>query len=82
VARHERPEELVDALGREGVAARPYYRTPVHRQPAMHAFAGGELPGTELAARTNLALPMGTELSDAAIDEVVAACEAALATAR
>jgi dTDP-4-amino-4,6-dideoxygalactose transaminase len=81
VARHERRDELVDALRREGVVARPYYRTPAHRQPAMAAYAGGELPGTELAARTNLALPMDTELSEAAIDEVVAACVAAPVTA-
>lgn len=81
VARHERRDELADALGRQGVVARPYYVTPVHRQPAMVAFARAELPGTDLAARTNLALPMGTALSDAAIDEVVTVCEAALATA-
>ena len=82
VARHERPDDLADALGRQGVVARSYYRRPTHRQPAMDAFEGGDLPGTDLAARTNLALPMGTELTDDAIDEVVAACEAAAATAR
>lgn len=81
VARHERADELIAALGAAGVSARAYYRRPVHRQPAMAAFAGDELPATELAARTNLALPMGPALSDASVDEVVAACRAALAGA-
>jgi dTDP-4-amino-4,6-dideoxygalactose transaminase len=33
-----------------------------------------ELPGTAEAARTNLALPMGTGLSEEQVTEVVAAC--------
>jgi hypothetical protein len=47
----------------------------------MARFAAGplDLPGTDEAARTNLALPMGTALADAAIDEVIAACQAATA---
>ena len=45
-------------------------------QPAMERFGGGglELPGTAEAARTHLALPMGTALSEAEVDEVIAAC--------
>jgi dTDP-3-amino-3,4,6-trideoxy-alpha-D-glucose transaminase len=72
VVRHGRPEELRAALEREGVAARGYYRTPVHRQPALAWDA--DLPGTEEAARTNLALPMGPELSEEQVRQVVAAC--------
>ena len=49
---------------------RGYYRTPVHRQPAI--AAGVELPGTEEAARTNFALPMGTDLTEDQLAEVVA----------
>ena len=76
VVRHERPDELREALGARGVASRGYYRRPAHRQPATERFAppGLELPGTDEAARTHLALPMGTELSDEAVREVVAAC--------
>jgi dTDP-3-amino-3,4,6-trideoxy-alpha-D-glucose transaminase len=78
VARHERPDTLAEHLRAHGVEARGYYRTPVHRQPAMAPFLPHgrppELPGTEDAARTNLALPMGPALSDDKIDEVVAAC--------
>ncbi|HEV2076102.1 MAG TPA: DegT/DnrJ/EryC1/StrS family aminotransferase, partial [Thermoleophilaceae bacterium] len=79
VVRHERAEELGAALERRGVGARGYYRRPVHRQPAMSPYAGAvRLPGTELAARTNLALPMGPELPRDAVAEVVAGCRAVL----
>ena len=75
VTRHERPDELAAALADAGVAARGYYRTPVHLQPAMADYAeGAELPGTADAARTNLALPMGPELTREQVAEVVAAC--------
>lgn len=74
--RTERAEELADALGRQGIGARGYYRAPAHRQPAMApwAAAGPPLPGTDEVARTNLALPMGTELTQEQVAEVVAAC--------
>jgi dTDP-4-amino-4,6-dideoxygalactose transaminase len=82
VVRHERPDDLAAALGRERIEARGYYRRPAHEQPAMSRFAPGrDLPGTAEAARTNLALPMGTELSEGSVAEVVAACEAVLAEA-
>jgi dTDP-3-amino-3,4,6-trideoxy-alpha-D-glucose transaminase len=51
---------------------RGYYRVPVHRQPAIASDV--DLPGTEEAARTNHALPMGTDLTEEQIEEVVAAC--------
>jgi dTDP-3-amino-3,4,6-trideoxy-alpha-D-glucose transaminase len=57
----------------DGLAlGRGYYRVPVHRQPAIGSDA--DLPGTEEAARTNHALPMGTDLTEAQLREVVAAC--------
>ena len=76
VVRSERADELAAALGERGIGARGYYRVPVHRQPAMARYAAGvpELPGTDAAARTGLALPMGTGLSDEAVREVVEAC--------
>jgi dTDP-3-amino-3,4,6-trideoxy-alpha-D-glucose transaminase len=76
VGRHERADELVAQLNDRGVGARAYYRVPVHRQPSMARFSaeGPDLPGTEEAARTGVALPMGTGLSDEAVGEVVAAC--------
>jgi len=76
VARHDDAEELREALAGHGVAARGYYRVPVHRQPAMAPYApdGLELPVTDELARTHLALPMGPELERDQVREVVAAC--------
>jgi dTDP-4-amino-4,6-dideoxygalactose transaminase len=54
---------------RELPIGRGYYRTPVHRQPAI--ASGVELPATEEAARTNHALPMGTGLTEEQLREVV-----------
>jgi dTDP-4-amino-4,6-dideoxygalactose transaminase len=51
---------------------RGYYRVPVHRQPAVGMDA--DLPATEEAARTNFAIPMGIDLTEAEVREVVAAC--------
>lgn len=76
VARHERAAELQTTLTEMGVGARGYYRVPAHLQPAMARFADGglPLPGTDEAARTGIALPMGTGLSADAVAEVVSAC--------
>src|SRR4051812_48626467 len=71
VCRHERADELIAGLNEAGVEARAYYRVPVHRQPAMKEFGNVDLPGTEEAARTNLAIPMGTALQADQVDEVV-----------
>jgi dTDP-4-amino-4,6-dideoxygalactose transaminase len=79
VVASERADALAESLATAAVGARAYYRTPVHRQPAMARFAGGaHLPGTEEAARTHLAIPMGPLLGRAQADEVVAAAAAAL----
>ncbi len=80
VARHPRADELVEALAREGIEARGYYRRPTHEQRAMRRFASDrELPGTAEAASTNVALPMGTQLAEGSIAEVVVACQTSLA---
>lgn len=79
VVRHDRADELAAALEREGIAARGYYRRPVHRQPAMAALAGAELPDTDAVARSHLALPIGTGLSEGSVAEVVTACRTAFA---
>jgi dTDP-4-amino-4,6-dideoxygalactose transaminase len=72
VVRHERPDELIAALAERGIQARGYYRVPVHLQPGTREFgATADLPGTEEAARTNLALPMGPQLKREQVAEVV-----------
>src|SRR4051812_21977856 len=79
VVRDERPDELAEGLAARSVESRAYYRVPVHRQPAMRALAAdtGDLPGTEEAARTHLALPMSAALGPERVEEVVAAVRAA-----
>ncbi len=80
VAHHPEADRVAAALGEAGIQARGYYRTPVHRQPAMASYARGvQLPVTDELARTNLALPISPVLSAAQADEVTLAVGAALA---
>ncbi len=76
VVRSERADELAATLSERGIGARGYYRTPIHRQPATARYAPADLdlPGTNEVARTHLALPMGPELTDDQVREVVEAC--------
>jgi dTDP-4-amino-4,6-dideoxygalactose transaminase len=72
VIRHERPDELKAALAAREIDASGYYRTPVHRQPAMAEWSNGvELPFTDELARTHLALPISAALTREQVDEVV-----------
>jgi dTDP-4-amino-4,6-dideoxygalactose transaminase len=85
VATHPRADELIATLGRHGVQARAYYRTPLHRQPAMAPYAPSRpdaLPATDELARTNLALPMSPTLDPPRAAEVVAALAGAVAPPR
>lgn len=78
VIRHERADELQAALAQAGVEARGYYRTPVHRQPAMREWgAGADLPATDEAARTHLAIPVSASITREQVEEVVGAVRAA-----
>jgi dTDP-4-amino-4,6-dideoxygalactose transaminase len=75
VVTHPRADELIGALRDAEIEARAYYRTPLHRQPAMAPYVGDavSLPATEELARTNLALPMSPVLGPAQAEAVVAA---------
>jgi dTDP-4-amino-4,6-dideoxygalactose transaminase len=79
IVTHPQADALVAALVDQGVQARGYYRTPLHRQPAMAPFVGPglSLPVTDELARTNLALPMSPRLGEAQAREVAAAIAAA-----
>ncbi len=81
VVAHPRADELLARLQAGGVGARAYYRTPVHRQPALASFVRGalDLPATDELARSNFALPMGPALERGDVDQVVEAVAAALA---
>jgi dTDP-4-amino-4,6-dideoxygalactose transaminase len=76
VIRHPEPEQLEARLNERGIGARRYYVRPTHLQPGMARFGGSslDLPGTAEAAATNVALPMGTGLTEEQLAEVVAAC--------
>ena len=76
---HDEADRLQAALQAAGVEARPYYRTPVHRQPAMaHWGEGLDLPATERAASRNLAIPISPVLSSEMVEQVVTAVRSAV----
>jgi dTDP-4-amino-4,6-dideoxygalactose transaminase len=76
VTRTDSPDALARRLDEAGIAGRSYYRVPVHRQPAMTRYArGADLPGTDEAAATNLALPMGPTYGEDVARAVVDALE-------
>lgn len=64
VVRSDRADGLAAAFTTEGIGNKAYYRTPIHRQPAMREFApDAELPATDEAARTHLAISIGPVLT-------------------
>ena len=74
VVSHPEVKRLESALRDAEVGHKAYYRTPVHRQVAMREWgAGVELPATEQAARTHLAIPLSPVLSREQVDEVLTA---------
>jgi dTDP-4-amino-4,6-dideoxygalactose transaminase len=81
VVTHPAADALSMALARRDIQARGYYRTPVHRQPAMAGYvaAPGGLPATDELARANLALPMSPFLGPRQAEEVVQAIARATA---
>jgi dTDP-4-amino-4,6-dideoxygalactose transaminase len=77
VVSHPQVERLEGALANAGIGHKPYYRTPVHRQAPMREWgAGVELPATDQAARTHLAIPISAVLTSEQAEEVVAAVAA------
>jgi dTDP-4-amino-4,6-dideoxygalactose transaminase len=80
VVTHPRADALAAGLAEHGVQARGYYRIPLHRQPAMAAYApSSELPVTDALAANNLALPMSPVLAPEQARTVVEAVAAVLA---
>jgi dTDP-3-amino-3,4,6-trideoxy-alpha-D-glucose transaminase len=79
VVAHPEVQRLESALADAGIGHKAYYRTPVHRQAAMREWgAGVELPATEQAARTHLAIPLSPVLTREQVEEVVAAVRGAV----
>ncbi|HLH13792.1 MAG TPA: DegT/DnrJ/EryC1/StrS family aminotransferase [Solirubrobacteraceae bacterium] len=78
VVAHPHVERLESALAAADVGHKAYYRTPVHRQAPMLAWGrAAELPATEHAARTHLAIPMSPVLDAAQAEQVLLAVRAA-----
>jgi dTDP-4-amino-4,6-dideoxygalactose transaminase len=67
-------DRLAGVLADAEIGARPYYETPLYRQPALERWAPAEpLPETERICSQILALPMGAALPPDAPAQVVAA---------
>jgi len=78
VVGHPQAERLEAALAAADIGHKPYYRTPVHRQAPMRRWAQGvELPATEHAASTHLAIPMSPVLTREQAEQVLAAARSA-----
>jgi dTDP-4-amino-4,6-dideoxygalactose transaminase len=79
VVRAVEADALAERLQAAGIGCRPYYRVPVHQQPVgvQRGWSAAQLPGTDEAARTHLALPMSAALTREQVDEVVGAVAAA-----
>ena len=73
VVNHERADDLLAGLAAAGIESRAYYRTPVHRQPAMAAYGAARLPVTDALAGTHLAIPMSPLLGAEQAARVVGA---------
>jgi dTDP-4-amino-4,6-dideoxygalactose transaminase len=73
VATPER-DRLQRVLNEAGIGARPYYDTPLYRQPAMERWAPPQgFPNTERICSEILALPMGSALDPDVPAQVVEA---------
>jgi dTDP-4-amino-4,6-dideoxygalactose transaminase len=66
-----RRDELAGALATAGIESRPYYTTPLHRQPVMADQAPDPMPSAERLAAEGLALPMGPALDRESVAAVV-----------
>ncbi|HEX5041201.1 MAG TPA: DegT/DnrJ/EryC1/StrS family aminotransferase [Candidatus Limnocylindria bacterium] len=65
-------DHIINELEASGIPARPYF-SPLHLQPFYRSEFGyrpGDYPVTERVARTTLALPFSSLISDAQIDRV------------
>jgi perosamine synthetase len=70
-------EDVLAALEGDGVPARPYF-VPIHLQPLYRERFGyrpGDFPVTEQVARTTLALPFFTDMTEDQVDYVCGCLE-------
>lgn len=70
-------DNLEGALRARNVETRPYYTTPMHKQPALASYSDGvQLPHAEHLAACGLALPMGPALEEKDVEQVVSGIRA------
>jgi len=73
-------DEVITALARDGIPARPYF-APIHLQPYMverFGYRQGDFPVAEDLGRRGLALPFSGVMSEAQVDQVCRALGAIL----
>ena len=76
-------DRVIEQLESRGIPSRVYF-TPIHLEPYYRqrfGFRPGDFPVAEQVAASILALPFHTNLSDAEMDEVVAALHSAVVRA-
>ena len=73
VVRAQRREELIGALGDEGIETRTFYPQPLHVQPALEGlgFQRGQFPVAEKACEEVMSLPCHAHLGEGDLDRVV-----------
>ena len=72
LAPHLDRDTILGRLAEEGVPARPYF-TPLHLQPFYRerfGFQVGDFPVAEQVARSTLALPFSSLMTEAQVDDV------------
>lgn len=81
VVRHHARDALQQALAERGIGTAIHYPIAPHRQPAYAemALTNGSMPVAEAMHREVLSLPIWPQMTDAQVDEVVAACRATVA---
>ncbi|WP_017173049.1 DegT/DnrJ/EryC1/StrS family aminotransferase, partial [Xanthomonas phaseoli] len=75
VVRSPQRDALQAHLLRQGIHTQIHYPVPPHRQPAYASLGEACLPLSEQLHREVLSLPMGPALDDAAVAQVIAACQ-------
>jgi dTDP-3-amino-3,4,6-trideoxy-alpha-D-glucose transaminase len=75
-----RRDELAGALATAGIESRPYFTTPLHRQPGIADRAPDPMPSAERLATEGLALPMGPALERESVAAVVGEVRRSLST--
>jgi len=80
IVRVPRRDETREALAAAGIASEIYYPVPLHRQEcfAYLGYKAGDLPNSESAAASTLALPVSHEHADADIQHVARTLAAVL----